>query len=482
MNYYSTLGPIDPQVPNKEGHLVAALGYLDKINELLDKAKRNELTQAEFLILKDFDLAELRSYEQAKELAIDMLKKWLTTYKFKDWTIHSDGSAVTQEEKEHLTARLRQAAEQEDNMKDSTKRAIRHTSHRLIIGVAVAAALTTGALAAAVGGGLMGYFEARTPEDQSTLEEGIYQLNRSETHNGWTVELTDCIGDDSNVYLWVDVTAPEGTALTPPEGGWISSSFQAELPEDVSAAMMTSLTALPDEDAGDNRISFCIMINAVSGDLRGKQVDITIEPITESWVTTGENGDLVFHEGGTLTEAIRDHKWVFEDVMLDYPDQTIRLEPHVEVPYLDGTATLTKVEISPLNTLVRIEGGSCYDHHNRLEDSPAVDSSGTEEVIEVDGFTITVDDGSGADAYWNDFICWDALETALVMKDGAIVEPSKNGGGSGCQDGVSNDVYQGPPYVERKFQYAESSNAPRVIDPSQVDYILVCGVRIDLPQ
>ena len=29
-----------------------------------------------------------------------MLKKWLTTYKFKDWTIHSDGSAVTQEEKE----------------------------------------------------------------------------------------------------------------------------------------------------------------------------------------------------------------------------------------------------------------------------------------------------------------------------------------------------------------------------------------------
>ena len=78
------------------------------------------------------------------------------------------------------------------------------------------------------------------------------------------MELTDCIGDDSNVYLWVDVTAPEGTALTPPEGGWISSSFQAELPEDVSAAMMTSLTALPDEDAGDNRISFCIMINAVS--------------------------------------------------------------------------------------------------------------------------------------------------------------------------------------------------------------------------
>ena len=85
----------------KDGNLVAALGYLDKINELLEKARKNELTQAEFLILKDFDLAELRSYEQAKELAVDMLKKWLTKYKFKDWTVHSStGAAVTNEEKE----------------------------------------------------------------------------------------------------------------------------------------------------------------------------------------------------------------------------------------------------------------------------------------------------------------------------------------------------------------------------------------------
>ena len=388
----------------------------------------------------------------------------------------------TQEEKEQLTARLRQAAEQEDNMKDSTKRAIRHTSHRLIIGVAVAAALTTGALAAAVGGGLMGYFEARTPEDQSTLEEGIYQLNRSETYNGWTVELTDCIGDDSNVYLWVDVTAPEGTALTPPEGGWISSSFQAELPEDVSAAMMTSLTALPDEDAGDNRISFCIMINAVSGDLRGKQVDITIEPITESWVTTGENGDLVFHEGGTLTEAIRDHKWVFEDVMLDYPDQTIRLEPHVEVPYLDGTATLTKVEISPLNTLVRIEGGSCYDHHKQFSAQSGAESE-PEEVIEVGGITITVEGGSSEADYWSGESCWGALDVSLALKDGTVLETPSTGIGSRCEDGVNPDGVVKTPFVEKFFGYAEASNvlSPRVIDPSQVDYILVCGVRIDMP-
>lgn len=88
MDYFSVLGPIDPQVKNKEGRLVAALGYLDKINELLSKAKNNELTQAEFIILKDFDLAELRGYEQAKDLTIDLLEKWLVKYKFKNWNKH----------------------------------------------------------------------------------------------------------------------------------------------------------------------------------------------------------------------------------------------------------------------------------------------------------------------------------------------------------------------------------------------------------
>lgn len=99
MNYYSVLGPIDPQVMNKDGHYVPALNYLDKIAELIKKAEKNKLTDAEFIILKDFDLAELREYEQARDLAITMLEKWLVQYKFKDWTRHSNGNPVTEKEK-----------------------------------------------------------------------------------------------------------------------------------------------------------------------------------------------------------------------------------------------------------------------------------------------------------------------------------------------------------------------------------------------
>ena len=100
MDYFSVLGPIDPQVKNKEGKFVPALGYLDKVNSLIEKAKNGVLTNAEFLILKDFDLAELRAYEQAKELTITLLRKRLVKYKFKNWNKHKNGRSVTREEKE----------------------------------------------------------------------------------------------------------------------------------------------------------------------------------------------------------------------------------------------------------------------------------------------------------------------------------------------------------------------------------------------
>ena len=375
-----------------------------------------------------------------------------------------DSVHFADEEKSRLTARLRQAAEQGDNRKDSTKRTLRRTSRRLIVGVAVAAALTTGALAAAVGGGLLGYFEARTPEDQSALAEGIYQLNRSETYNGWTVELTDCIGDDTNGYVWVEVTAPEGTVLQPPEGGQFCSMYYLDSPEDHFGR---NITALPDSDPQDNCISFCLELNSLDGNLRGQTVDFTLEPIVDVWWTDSGTEYAAQHNGSELTEAIRDHTWVFEDVVLDYPDQAVRLTPNLEVPYMDGTATLTKIEITPLTTTVRIEGGSCYDHHGRA----AAEAAGSKIPVSSDPDT------------W--FDCWHALETTLVMKDGTILEPPEwcGKGGSSCQDGVSSDTYTGVPYVQKAFQYATNSNLipPRVIDPSQVDYILVCGVRIDMP-
>lgn len=103
MDYSSSLGPIDPQVFNGKEY-VPALGYLDQVNKMLEKAKDGTITQAEFLILQSLDLAMLSRYEQAKNLTITLLKKWLVEYKFKDWAVHSTnlekkGQPVTENEK-----------------------------------------------------------------------------------------------------------------------------------------------------------------------------------------------------------------------------------------------------------------------------------------------------------------------------------------------------------------------------------------------
>jgi hypothetical protein len=104
MDYSSSLGPIDPQVFNGT-HWVPALGYLDKVDDLLRKAQAGTLTKAEFVILQNQDLAMLRRYEQSRDLTVTLLKKWLVEYKFQDWTVHQTnpalkGQPVTNAEKE----------------------------------------------------------------------------------------------------------------------------------------------------------------------------------------------------------------------------------------------------------------------------------------------------------------------------------------------------------------------------------------------
>jgi hypothetical protein len=88
MDYYSVLGPIDPQVQSQDGsHLIPALGYLIKYQELLAKANAGNAGGAELELLLNFDQGELYSYEQARALSVSLLEEWLVRYKFRNWTL-----------------------------------------------------------------------------------------------------------------------------------------------------------------------------------------------------------------------------------------------------------------------------------------------------------------------------------------------------------------------------------------------------------
>ena len=97
MDYYSVLGPIDPQVPSQDGRrLIPAVGFLIKYEELLQKANSGAAGAAELEILLGFNQGELYSYEQARALSLSLLEEWLAKYKFRNWkTTERRGQPVT---------------------------------------------------------------------------------------------------------------------------------------------------------------------------------------------------------------------------------------------------------------------------------------------------------------------------------------------------------------------------------------------------
>lgn len=87
MDYESSLGPIDPQIFNGKDW-VPAQGYLDFYENLVDKSQKGTISPGELQKLLLTDPADLSRYEQAKNLTVTLLKKWLVQYKFKDWVCH----------------------------------------------------------------------------------------------------------------------------------------------------------------------------------------------------------------------------------------------------------------------------------------------------------------------------------------------------------------------------------------------------------
>lgn len=103
MDYYSILGPIDPQYADENGDtMLPGAGYLAKFEELVSrinksKAKGENANKAELAyLIKRFDPAKLFHIEQAIEHGQALIEEWLPKYKFKNWTrTETTGKRVT---------------------------------------------------------------------------------------------------------------------------------------------------------------------------------------------------------------------------------------------------------------------------------------------------------------------------------------------------------------------------------------------------
>ena len=134
----------------------------------------------------------------------------------------------------------------------------------------------------------------------------------------------------------------------------------------------------------------------------------------------------------------------FEDVPLDYAARTIRLSPTQEVQLLDGPATLTSVEISPITVGARVEGGSCIRHH---------------EAVPCDGS------------------CNGLIAITLHMKDGTQIQAGKSGVG-GCSDDPEDASTPYGAFIASTYYYSDMGEPDRFIDPAQVEAVEVCGAII----
>lgn len=364
----------------------------------------------------------------------------------------------TQEEQAELAQRLCRAAEQEGTMTEGTKRKVRKVSRGVVIGIAAALILTVGALAAAMNGTWGGLFSFQSLEEQELLEKLTYEIGQTKTVDGWEVTLSRCAGDDRMLYIWVEMRAPKDFVYEPPEE-YLDLYTEWDLEAENGEGIYGSGTSKFTWDEQTRTITYCSgwpTHNSVAGET----ADIILKPLrwdgwnweTEEWVK------LPLWEGNV----------VFEDVELNYPNETIRLTPEIEIPYLDGTTTLTQLEISPFRAFARVEGGSCYQHH-WVEATQADIQAGK-----------TIRDGLRS-AY-GEMDCWGALEVEIHMKDGTVIVP-RTAVLSKCQDGFQTEdgSYAGECYVERRMEYEPIpiyGMPDRVIDPSQVDYVTVCGVDI----
>lgn len=104
MDTRAYIGPIDPQVPNKDGRYVPAqaiLALIDDIQkrgaDLLKKGQNPSWTDLQ--ILRQLDGKEIGNALSASKYSIELVENYLYNYKFKTWINHSDGRPVEDEEK-----------------------------------------------------------------------------------------------------------------------------------------------------------------------------------------------------------------------------------------------------------------------------------------------------------------------------------------------------------------------------------------------
>lgn len=273
-----------------------------------------------------------------------------------------------------------------------------------------------------------------TDASQPVYEAYKTDLGRTQTADGWTVTLTDCVGSESSLYIGVELTVPEGVD---PNGLYQFGDCDMTLSDGTKTCWGWGINQLSHDVPDGNTLHYAwemdIALEMKEIGLCGQTVNLMIDSINQLvWNAETDRYDEIL---------MTDHVWKFEDVKLDYPtaDTTYAVDKPVE--YLGGTATLDEITVSPFGVKVSISGGSVLHHHaeNRTKDGDCLMCA------------LTVYDADGNVLYEN---------------------PQWGGAGSQCDEDAGTTV------IYHDYQTADWDKI--LIDPAKVAKVKVNNVEIPL--
>lgn len=316
-------------------------------------------------------------------------------------------------------------------MKMTSKRSVSKLPRLVLAAAVLACALVATAVAARVLIPVMrDYFGGGAGYDQSGA-----LLGQSQTSDGWTMTLTDCVGDDRSLYIGMELAAPEGTVLN-------SDSYSLENWSVQFPGMTTGgshyYKVLPDADSTDNLISLALMFDALpkGESLNGRRVELQLGRLRHKTEFNEEKQSWEY-------EYDSPSAWSF-DTTISYPDNALRLEPNLAVTTLDVEASISYVELSPLSVYAVIEGDALKGHHGWVPKT-------------------------APDGYYG---CIEYQEITAYAKDGTAIPLTAGLAGSGCSGGDADHLEPNYLHLVRRFG--------GLADMESLDFIEICGVRIPL--
>ena len=356
---------------------------------------------------------------------------------FESYKTELDRLRLTEESKKALASRL------------THRRAAQKTPRRLARTVRMAAAVaavicllaTAGYAAVAAAPTLLGsIFEGGAAYEQSSGFVG-----KSVDNNGWVITITDCVGDDREMYVGLELAAPEGTVLDEEDYCFGEDNYTLDF-FSRQGGQSWGLRQIPDDDPTDNRIAFFLHMRNLFESLDNNRIRLVLPELRYMvWNMEEEKMDYI---------PVCSGKWNFGVMTIPYPDSTIRLTPDRPVTTLGVEAVITELTVSPLSVCVRIEGDAFKGHHGWV---PRNAPDGWYGCIEYQEIVLRFDDG-----------------TALIVD-----QANSDLSGSGCSGGT-DPTEDGWLVLRRTYSGNINGVSSRLVDVDRVVSVSVCGVEIPL--